>query len=361
MKGCLKHIGLTLLLVLPWGCQREGIGLLGTDVLRFSNPSIATKVLAGQEITGDVYPVGENFSVYADKSSAAWNADETMPAHEAYMTAVECTYAGGASWEPISIYTWDGMGDSYPYLHAQAFSPSGTTGLTHSWTSGFTLTNFQTPAVGSMIDLMVSDRAYNYQKSTKAGHVDLHFRHVLSSIVFMVALHSDYQDMTETEVRLTSFRLRNVFTQGSFSQGLKSVNIDPDVNDPYDSGYPRWTTGDVESTLSGFMPLGQLQPANYLSNDNWIISDEALLLIPQPTHHERVAPAVSTDIEVEMGYSIAQGDGETITGTLTAPLTGISTWTMGKRHTYRIYFQPNQLTVNLRIEPWSAEEKIQLQ
>ena len=322
--------------------------------IRFSTPSIETKTLTGQELTGTAYPAGENFKVYAAYSAEEWAQDAAMPASTSLMAAQECAYAGGVSWEPLTVYTWDqltGAGTD-PYLHAQAFSPAALTGVSHSWTDGFSLASYDTPAVGSMVDILFSDRAYNYQKTTKAGHVDLHFRHALTSVVFKIALHTAYTDLTTTHIELTGIRLKNVYTRGNFAQGLSNARND---SAPFQTGYPQWTGQSTEATLTGFMPFGELLPAVYTSDDNWLISHEALLLIPQATDHG------GNQVTIEMDYTIQQGDGETIAGTVSAPLTAESHWKGGQRYVYRIYFEPTELSVSLVITPWADPTAILLQ
>ena len=352
------HIAAVLLLC---AACRKGDGDNAVRI-RFSAPSIETKTLTGQDLTGTAYPVGENFKVYAAYSAEEWAQDAAMPASMSLMTAQECAYAGGVSWEPLTVYTWDQLTGTNPYLHAQAFSPAaldegsyyagGTNGLSHSWDTGFTLTDYDTPAVGSMIDILFSDRAYNYQKTTKAGHVDLHFRHALTSVVFKIALHTSYTDLTATHIELTGIRLKNVYTRGNFAQGLAHARND---GAPFQDGYPQWTGQSTEATLTGFMPFGELHPAVYTSDENWLISNEALLLIPQATDHG------GGQVSIEMDYTMKQGDGETIAGTVSAPLTTESYWKGGQRYVYRIYFEPTQLSVSLVIIPWTDPTAILLQ
>ena len=75
---------------------------------------VTLKPLTGQELTGTAYPAGENFKVYADYSAEEWAQDAVKPDSTPLMTAQECAYAGGVSWEPLTVYTWDQLTGTNP-------------------------------------------------------------------------------------------------------------------------------------------------------------------------------------------------------------------------------------------------------
>ena len=339
-------------------------------------PTVSSKAL-NQAIRGTEYPKAEDFSVFVATTSTEWAGSADAPATTAFMGktgaegtdnpyGVSCGYNPGigasGAWDPESGNTSYGGGTAYywndiasNYLQTQAFSPSGAhldmnsgAGLAHSWTTGFTFTNFTTPAVGSQYDLLYSDRTYNRQKADGAP-IAISFRHALASIVVRAAKQTATYD--HITMHVTGMTLKNVYRTGTFEQGLKSTR---DEVSPYSDGYPQWTpnTG-TETDMSGFFPEGDLVFTNYESSTGWLVSDKALLLMPQPMNHE----ATTHVVQLEVSFTIEDPDGQAVAQTYVIPLNSldVGSWLPGKQYVYNLYFNPQFVNVAVRVLDWDTD------
>ena len=340
-------------------------------------PTVSTRAL-NQAIQGAEYPKAEDFSVFVATTDSEWAESADAPATTAFIGktgggsvnpyGVSCGYNPGigasGAWDPESGNASYGGGTAYywdssiaeKYLQTQAFSPSGAhldmnseTRLAHSWATGFTFTNFTTPAVGSQYDLLYSDRTYNRQKGDGAP-IAINFHHALASIVVRAAKQSaTYEHIT---LHVTDIKLLNVYRTGTFEQGLKSARNDAS---PYTDGYPRWTpdTGS-EGTLSGFIPQGDLEFTNYESSTGWLVSNEALLLMPQPMDHNAATTHV---VQLKAEFTVEDPDGRPVKQEFTIPLNSldVASWLPGKQYVYTLYFNPQFVNVAVRVVDWIQE------
>ncbi|MBQ9185054.1 MAG: fimbrillin family protein [Bacteroidales bacterium] len=379
MKERICHIVLLLAAVLlTVACGKDAPERKKGDQISFSKPSIQTKMLVNQAVSGTSYPFAENFTVYTGKSASEWAVDGIVPGDMDYlMNGIDCGYAGsGASWDPASgasgtAYYWSELGDKNK-LTAQAYSPTGAEasehyfsggGLAHSWTNGFTLTNFQSPEIGSQFDLMFSPRSYNYESSTKGGHVDLTFSHALSQVLFMVALHGDFD--THTKVYIKGLTVKNLFWKGTYEQGLKTAREAVDAT-PYNTGFPKWTHSDTEKDFAVYSSVTGVQlekSVDHVGTSGWFLPENVFLPLPQNLTHDRVDPAEDTEVTLGIDYAFAAEDGTIIDEHrefLLKDVTDNPVWEMGKKYVYRIYIQPNSVLVSVKIIGWDAVTTIDI-
>lgn len=344
------------------GCTENELdqSVKSQQAISFSVPVLSNTTKAN--VYGELknpYDKLEHFSVYAMYHEGDYVSSTASTNLATYFANVDAAYDDAADVKGWS--TGKGSGNKYYYwpkkegakLTFAAYSPTGLTG-TIGWTaaSGFTLTGFTVADVTSgQYDLMFTKREKNQTASTGGTNyagVDMNFEHALSSIVFTAKKDAEY---TGTTVKLKKITLLNVYSKGSYTQGLKD-----DASNVCQNGYPCWGNWDTEKDYVVYENAGaELTTSAVNKNDNDVI------LIPQAFKH-----SASSEIKVKIDYSIKTETGAEIEQTNTVSLvTGnnggyftdgtnnIEGWAIGKRYTYNIVFSFDKIYFSPEVTDWA--------
>lgn len=385
------HILLSLLCLLmaagPYSCTKPSLPDSEENVkVVFSSPRVPdTKAPVLDAEIGVTYNTKENFSVFAAKHKNPWQSSAlTLP--EYYMGSsgstsrgVECAYLGN-TWDPAAApggraYYWE-LGDDYKYLTVQAYSPAAakedmnTEERIHTWEDGFTFKDFTVRDPGSQYDLLYSSRTFDQQASmfnneegddddnskAKYAGIDIEFHHALSSINFKVGLKENYSSRG-TKVVLTGLTLHGVKMTGTFHQALKDNNIreNSDEDGAYEAASRYWD--DIrtvyENGLEAFKDgesseLRQVPSSEgFETSGNWRMSNNRLMLIPQPTEE------ISVSIRLNLIH-VTSEDGLTMREII-KPLSGFDKWERGKKYTYYIRIGLDGADIIPFIVPWESK------
>lgn len=298
---------------------------------------------------GQAYDTNERFVVYAAYSENTFNPSSPS-SYENFWDAngLECSYQSYYhAWVPSTVYYWPRAG----YLTFQAYSPARVSGVTHSWSNGFTFTDFTVPNAGSQYDLLYSARVENCQRSqypitdgngydddpdTPAyiyNGINLAFNHALSLIEVQAA--SALGSNSSTQFYIQKIELKNAYNQGTFTQnnGNWSVNTSASmVSYPVLDKGTEWQAvpGSEESATS-------------------VNPGQVLMLLPQTLDRTAGTFDLSTDAYLEVTYKEGTGGTPEITR---IPLT--DPWEKGNRYTYKLLFS-SYIEFTARITKWDDE------
>lgn len=295
------------------------------------------------EAIGTSYDTRENMSVFALFHANDFDhiPDGEKVSANNLMTNVDCgwddVYNG---WNPAKgtpgvHYYWPMAG----LLTFQAYSPSAArqdATITHSWTSGFTFTNFRVKPAGQQYDLLYSDLAKNCQRASytvrgsaydddddDTGHiyngVDLTFHHVLSLIE--IQARSGLAEGSATHFWIRRIRLLNVFQQGTFSGGDWSGQSLPTDDSDGNKHYVAFNdqNGFEISSSTVFTPVVRDGKSN------------TLILLPQNL--------TNVQLEITYGYGTNAINWTGTVRTTTIPLFASGThekWEKGKKYIYQL-------------------------
>jgi hypothetical protein len=317
-----------------------------------------SKAIQTNKAMGTAYDTNESFVVYAAFSESTFNASVPSSYSDFWDSdGLTCSYRSQFdAWLPSTVYYWPGAG----YLTFQAYSPAGAAShmtLGHSWSSGFTFTNFTVPAAGSQYDLLYSARVENRQRSQYPitdgngydddpdtpthiyNGINLAFNHALSLIEVQTA--SALGSNASTKFYVQKIELKNAYNNGTFTQSTVDQS-----------------TGTWDVTTSGGM-------VNYPVLDkgsDWQVvpgSEEApasvnpaltLMLLPQTLDRDAGASFnATTDAYLEVTYKEGTaGASETVQIPLTDP------WLRGNKYTYKLVFS-SYIEFTALITKWDEE------
>lgn len=312
--------------------------------------STITKAVTNKAM-GSAYDTNESFVAYA-----AYSEDPFTPTISGSYSnfwdqnGLTCTYTGSYNaWAPSTTYYWPKAG----YLTFQAYSPAvapGLTSTTHSWSDGFTFSNFTVQNAGSQYDLLYTERVENCQRSNYTisrsngydddpnyptfiyNGINLAFKHALNLIEVQAA--SALGSNATLKFYVQKIVLKNAYYKGTFTQNNESWDV---VNSMVD-----YTVLDKGSDWQ-VLPGADESPAS-------INPGLTLILMPQALHRSAGTTLdTATDAYLEVTYKEGSTGAAT---TIQIPLP--DPWERGKKHTYRLVFS-SHIEFTARITDWDDE------
>ena len=315
--------------------------------------STMTKAVTNKAM-GSAYDKSESFVVYA-----AYSQDPFPAAHEDFWNSsgLACSYDNHYdAWAPSTTYYWPRVG----YLTFQAYSPAGAsadmTTLGHSWTDGFTFTDFTVPNAGSQYDLLYTKRVENRQRSNYTvsrnngydddpnyptfiyNGINLAFEHALSLIE--VQTSSSLGANASKKFYVQKIEIKNAYNKGTFTQST----VNPDTGD--------WAVN--TSTMVDYTVLDkgtdwQLVPGADESPVS-VNPAQTLMLLPQTLDRGTVGTLeTGTDAYLEVTY---KEDASGITRTVQIRLT--DPWIRGTKYVYKLVFS-NFIEFTATITKWDDQ------
>lgn len=349
------------------GCTKnEPAADADQQMITFAAPVVSPNTKAATEVWNN-YPTATayNFAVWAKyyvdgsyKNNKYQSGTYTKWAGgQTYMQEVVVSHNAN-TWAPAQNYYWPKNGS----LTFIAYAPASKADYADATATGITFKDYPvstTPA--EQVDLLFSERTYNQQKSnmdekTETGTtgstpgvtedvykgVHISFKHALSSILFNIKTHEDYEGTTIT---LKQIQVYNAVSQGSFNQNLVDKNGETtsaaawtfDAT-PVRSNYKVDGAKDVVLSTAAYYPSTNSNTAPVPANG---LRASDLILLPQGLK----------DVTLRIEYTIQNsGAGsEELSQIAELPLNGntVSEWVMGKRYIYNItigletiYFEP---------------------
>lgn len=323
-------------------CTKSEVEYAQTSEITFTP---VTKNITKSMITGTAFPTTESFNVWAwynqvaaETTPAAW--DKTTD--NLYVTEGQFVYKSTQnSWGGATPYYWPKVGS---LLFAGYYPSSVAEKADYTFdgsTNAMTFTNVQQGFVaetGHSEDLMYFNMT---PKSYKAGPVPVVFKHALSWVTVNLkradfAVTGDYPKITIRKVDFTDVNPQGTGTvtgtDGTISWVVNGTAANTTV-----------TTGNVVLTTTDQM---QKQP----------------LFIPQ---------VFTSDMNLEINYTISSSATESFTETLSVPLNGmvgqtpsttdpgtneevtISSWEPAKHYTYNILMGLDEILIEPTVADWT--------
>ena len=360
-----KHLLLVALAgVALAGCVKNEVETPVTKDVKigFASPVLNSNVDTKASVYGEIgshqysgtsvnysYPREESFRIFAVEHTGAltsW-ADATPTAFN--NTAI--SYNGSLdAWAPLTstggFYYWP----DNKKLSFAAVSPAklDITGVAATYgAAGAQIENFvvaDNPA--KQYDLLFSQRAVN---KTAVDMVDMGaeyysglpitFQHALSSIHF--SLKKDAA--VEEKVTLHKITLKNVVNKATFNENI--------TNETSYTSSPAWTTSTVATDKQDYVSFeGEVEfPINPRYVSDLASSDDATETEPDMSHALLMIPqTLGNDVVVEVDYQVGS-EVKTRTvqlnqypkSTTDNPVSPITSWAVGTRYTYRLYYSKN--------------------
>lgn len=331
--------------------------------ISFAAPLVSGTTRVEQGEIANPYPTGENFAVYALRTTGSYTnwSDGT-----AFMTNVECAYDSTLQgWDPAAVtdgqsYYWPKSGKLTFYAYSPAQYKDGDDSSTVVWQpvvaytdNADKMTCSDVTLNGGNIDLLYSELAKdktavdNNNNNNGTGPdgskveyngVELKFRHALSSIKFKVKLNQEYTDATIT---VKSIKLNNIYSKGSFSWAANETSfVDPE-----------WTP--ATGSTKGYAAVANEFTQTVTVDVAELTSAKPLLLLPQTFADQ----TIEVSYNVKLANDIGEGSNETATVKLsdlsytkqgeTSASADEAKWKPGRRYIYtitfgldKIYFDP---------------------
>lgn len=297
------------------------------------------------------YPRAENFQIYAVQHTgdfAGWAAATAAGFNDTGIT-YDSSLDGWAPKNNGSYYHWpSGQSMSFAACSPADLEQSGSCQRAYSAT-GLTITNFQVPATADKhYDLMFSERTVNRSSASMLQGADYYsgvpikFQHALSSI------HFSLRNSSSEKVVLTKVSLYGVHDTGTFTEGLvedpndytkyvRGENVNPDWN--VTPGSPLVAEEEAYVAFDGELefPTNAQYISNLLTqaeNAGNTSKNHVLLVLPQ---------SLSDDAKLRVDYTVNGSPAYKIVNLNTAVEDKengavISSWVMGTRYTYRLYY-----------------------
>lgn len=329
--------------------------------ITFAPPVMGTMTKANSfgELSG-VYPVAENFNVYA-----VWHSGEEFLGWETsaslYMDDVFTRYDNGYNgWRPDTRYYWPEHGGVLTFA---AYSPSSVDVSGKSYTKeGLQLTGFKTGVKGTAgltgyVDVLYSERSYEKRANSSNSNdpydgVDITFKHALSSIHFTAKKAADYGSTAEntTDIYLKKITVYGVYSQADFNEGVDETDADV-----YKSS-PAWSNHSSYNTI-----IGESNPYIYFEGDQKLSS--GLFVMKSDANHTDVIVVPQTlpeTAKVKLEYTIDSPGTSTpqIAQTHIVDLESVTaTWEPGMRYTYNISIALDEITFSPTVEVWTDTHK----
>ena len=300
------------------------------------------------------YPKDEEFVVYAvehEGDFAGWNTATTPHALNGKTVTYDPDLDGWA--DATQEHYWPAGKMSFA-----ASSPADLENAADARTygaEGLEITNFTVPEVGNQYDLMFSKRATNKTSSSMLqganafSGVPIEFQHALSSI------HFSLRNTTEAEVILKKISLYGIHETGTFKEGInetkglgydrsESGNVTPEweiaENAEFVSegdAYKAFETSDSERGAT--FPKSAKYIADILDdNEADGGTNHALLLLPQELTDKAMLKVEYTINGSPATKKVYLKNALKLTADGDVSSTAITTWEMGTKYTYRLYY-----------------------
>ena len=343
--------------------------------ITFAAPIVSPATKAVNEVGTD-YTNGSNFGVwgfyYASTYDGFANGVEYMPGNangDITDGGLEISDADGdGCWENTNTYYWPKNGT----LTFNAYAPYSENAHAGVTAEGIQFTDYDV-ADAADIDLLYSERiadktAESYATEGHEGHVDVVFKHALSSIRFAVKAAAEYEGTTIT---LTGIKLNNVYSIADFNQGLEDAAdaVTPELEIDTDGALVKDGTAYKNFLWSGWDSQKSYSVAEINITDGVLTTDALYVHNGSTTPSDNTSdlillPQDLTNVELEISYTITNPGGTVIEQTGIVSLYKndglengqtdriIEAWERGKRYTYTISIGLNEIKFHPTVTPW---------
>ena len=305
--------------------------------------AVATKANQLAAISGTAYPAAEAFDVYAYWATD-WSNDTPTPYLTGTSSGVEFVNKG-TYWGGTTTYYWPKNGS----LRFAAYSPSSLD-MTHKYdTDTYTMAEKVYPAddatgetyTSKTYEILVAPTSEDYTAETGASKVAVKFEHALSWLNFK---------LQSTEVAKGAFTVNKVVVNKVANKGSLVAAMPAKT----------WTLADatVDVVVYDNATTPTTVNAEAVKVEN---VENGLLVLPQ-------APTTVTVYytQNELSHTDAEGnevvDSPALSGqVIEVPLTldeVDGTWEPGKKYTYTILFDLDEILINPTVEDWEVEKEV---
>ena len=330
----------TLASLVLTGCVKDESIELSTQLpkeISFGSPMMynQTKSVDG-EITGQQYPSGENFVVFAvetDGDFRGWVADNIIKqenGENTFFPGEGVVVEKGANdnyWHITGTTKYFWPDENNHKLTFAAYSPvrasQDATHITYD-DEGLKIEGFKIKELPALqYDLLYSPRTVNATTSPVA----INFKHALSSIRFKFVKPTDgAASIVINKVEIFG----NIYNKGDFHQDIAA-------NSATSEGSPHWDGKSMEGTVTYTLFNGQFEvPA---ATGSEIGNIQSFLPIPQNlTSDAKVRIVYKSKQQADDAYSNEITEETPFIHFLTTGTSYTSEWQMGKRYTYHVHF-----------------------
>ena len=266
------------------------------------------------------YPTNENFKVYAywknEAAGSTFNTDATV-----YLSDVKFVNKG-KYWGGETTQYWPKNGS----LRFAAYSPADVT-MTHNLaTDVYTLADFTyVDNFAASYDILVAPTSQSYTAQTAADKVSVVFEHALSWLSFNVK---------STETAKGAFTVHSVTVDNVAVQGTMVADMA--------AGTKNW---EVKGT--------KVDMTAYAGNATVYVDEKSL-----DQKDNLVLPQATTTVTINFTQNSVGSAPALPNQTLTIPLTldQNTPWEAGKKYTYTIVFDLDEILINPSVEDWEVVE-----
>lgn len=400
----MKKVAVILACLALAGCTKDVRIASGGDVPVGFTPmtgNIATKseYKGEQNATytgnGSTYEQFNAWAKYTDNAATNPQTGGTV-----FFDGVTCVHGGSETndyWKTTPTYFWPKNG----YLTFHAFSPAdlspyknNNTQVTHDWSNGFTITNFQAGTRtdnyrNNMVDILYSDFVFKKQRSEysplsgvpydeaseESGYnhkgVNLTFHHALAGVQFRFKTAANYKGGQVTYSFTTKrIELLNMNFKGEFHENRTAA-----VDNTFRDAPPGAITFNDDNSLSATPYWIPVETSSSDEFSSIIVSTATtditnsvksigsmMLVMPQNLAHTGSGNHVKVKVTFDFSYQVSGESAQTYAGrTLEIDLAGltgkmgstdytINQWLINHKYIYTIVFHLDPLIFDPNVE-----------
>lgn len=348
------------------GCAKNEVAQVTDDSQReitFAAPVVAPVTKAGYYTTDNLGTGSVSFNVFGwycegsgtfDPSSAVpymgtGTGDEiTSPVTVSYNSGNKDDINTGTAgyWAPTTPYYWPKNGKLTFSAYAPASASSHGT-LLDNRATGLKFTNYQVQAIDAQYDLLYSLRTFDRTSSTEGTNddrydgVELTFCHALSAIEPIKVYTKG------AGIRIKEINLKNVYNTGSFSQNMTSGHDDTNT-------LRAWTSLSNEVEYCLFKAASEAEYYTVTNTSSPVTNCKNAIVMPQELNHSTNKVTIEVKYQIQHGsYYLDQVFTQELDGLTDTGSNVVNSWNIGKRYTYTLCFDLNDIYFAPKVEDWA--------
>ena len=331
-------------------CSNDGFTPANDGEIGFNVVSSMATRANDAIISGTTYGTDNTFQVWGWQSEAGTYAEFAENAASNFMTNLTISWCGGPSgradaWRNNAhYYYWPYTGKiSFLAIHPSTVAPTTTGWDATNKKAKATVNDYTISDSNKTVDLMfaVNDGA------RRADALPMVFKHALSQIVVNVKTNDDYSSDVQFDINSVTFN--NIDLSGDLAYANEAFTWTDNDTQTENWVYYNTALENITNTSAvyGAAEVMIPQPANVL-----VIATPA---VGNPGDPDYVAPTYSDAVQTTLtiNYSMQQlpkTDNAKITGTVTVAAPQL--WEAGKKYSYTLNFNLNEITFNPTVTDW---------
>lgn len=326
MKKIIKAsllVGMTLIV----SCQQNGV-LTPVDTDGTQSPYIEFNNYVNK-LTRASKSYGNNSFVVGD-TMAVWGEQTTGNIVDVIFNNQPVRFVQGTTWTYDNKKLWN-VGSTYVFYGVYPYSKT-LYNMSNDANRYITIPTYTTPNdTAKQVDLLISER----RNISPLNTVDMIFHHILSNVNVYIKIGDGLETMNIDHVKLTSLKLYNIKSTGSYAQ----------------TGWNQNRAVGSWSNISGMMDLPTVTNLTLTKDPQAIYKD--YLMIPQKLYSDDAQPL---DVSIDATFRIFYKDQTTSTyvknGIRLAGISGtngtssmiLTHWEPNYRYNYTLAFNPQKTT-----------------